>query len=118
MDTNLGIIGSGFGMYGLLPAFSMINGCNVVSICGKNSERMQTECEKFGVIRYDDWKEMLQKENLDAIAISVIPKYQYEIAKTALENDIAVFAEKPLTTSFTTSKELSELSKKKAYLIL
>ena len=118
METNLGIIGSGFGMYGLLPAFNKLEDCNVVSVCGKNSERMQEECEKFGVIRYDNWRDMLKKENLNAVAISVIPKYQYEIAKTALENDIAVFAEKPLTTSFTTSRELSELAKKKAYLIL
>ena len=118
MKTQLGIIGSGFGMYGLLPAFGQINECDIIGICGKNSERMQNACEKFQISRFDTWKEMLQNETLDAVAISVIPRYQYDIAKTALENDIAVFAEKPLTTSFATSQELFRLAKKKACLML
>lgn len=101
-------------MYGLLPAFSKIEGCKVVSICGKNSERMLNYCEKLGLNRYENWREMIQKEKPDAVAISVIPQHQYEIAKYALENGIAVFAEKPLTTSFDTSLELNELAKKKA----
>ena len=55
---------------------------------------------------------MLQKEKPDALCIAVIPKHQYEIAKYALNNRIAVFAEKPLTTSVNTALELYELAKK------
>lgn len=113
MDTKIVIVGSGFGMYCLLPTFSKIKGCKVVGICGKNSERMTNYCKKFGVSRYTNWKEMLEKEKPDAIAIAIIPKYQYEIAKYSLENNIAVFAEKPLTTSFTDSLILKELAKTK-----
>jgi len=114
MTTKVAIVGSGFGMYGLLPAFSGIEECKVVSICGKNSERMQNYCKKLSLNRYADWREMLQKEKPDAVAIAVIPKHQYEIAKYALENGIAVFAEKPLTTSVDTSLELNKLAKKKS----
>lgn len=117
MNTKVAIVGSGFGMYGLLPSFSRVKGCKVVSICGKNSERMLNYCQKLGLNRYTDWKEMLQREKPDAVAIAVIPKHQYEIAKYALESGIAVFAEKPLTTSFNTALELNKLAKKKAYLI-
>ena len=113
MDTKIVIVGSGFGMYCLLPTFSKIKGCKVVGICGKNSERMTNYCKKFGVSRYTNWKEMLEKEKPDAIAIAIIPKYQYEIAKYSLENNIAVFAEKPLTTSFADSLILKELAKTK-----
>ena len=60
MNTKLAIVGSGFGMYCLLPAFSKIENCDVISICGKNSSRMEKYCKKFGVNRYDDWKEMLE----------------------------------------------------------
>ncbi len=116
MVTKVAVIGSGFGMYGLLPAFSRVNDCKVVCICGKDSERMQKYCNKLGLVRYANWKNMLEKEKPDAVAIAVIPSYQYEIAKYALENDIAVFAEKPLTTSFQTSYELNNIAKKKACL--
>jgi predicted dehydrogenase len=113
MNTKVAIVGSGFGMYGLLPAFSRIKECKVVSICGKNSEMMSNYCKKLGLNRYADWREMLQKEKPDAVAIAVIPSHQYEIAIYALENGMAVFAEKPLTTSFDTSLELNKLAKKK-----
>ena len=113
MNTKVAIVGSGFGMYGLLPAFSRIKECKVVSICGKNSEMMLNHCKKLGLNRYTDWRKMLQKEKPDAVAIAVIPSHQYEIAIYALENGMAVFAEKPLTTSFDTSLELNKLAKKK-----
>tara|TARA_B110000014_G_scaffold150364_1_gene104906 strand:- start:632 stop:1672 length:1041 start_codon:yes stop_codon:yes gene_type:complete len=112
MNTKIAIIGSGFGMYCLLPAFSNTNKCDVVSICGKKSERMSNFCKKFNVKQYDDWKKMLDKEKPNAIAVAVIPKYQFEIIKFALENNIAVFAEKPLTTNYQNSLELYELAKK------
>jgi len=114
MITKVAIIGSGFGMYGLLPSFSRIKGCKVISICGKNSERMLDSCKKLGINRYSDWKKMLQEEKPDAVAIAVIPKHQYEIAKYALENEIAVFAEKPLTDTIHNSSELNKLAQKKS----
>jgi predicted dehydrogenase len=113
MNTTIAIIGSGFGMYGLLPAFSRIEGCTVISICGKSSDEMLEYCKKFNLKQYSDWKEMIQKERPKAIAIAVIPIYQYEIAKYALENDIAVFAEKPLTSSYQTALDVSTLAKQK-----
>ena len=112
MNPTVAIIGSGFGMYCLLPAFSNTKNCKVVSICGKNSERMSHFCEKYNVKQYTDWKEMIQKEKPDAVAVAVIPKHQFEIVKYALENKIAVFAEKPLTTNYKTSLELYQLAKK------
>lgn len=94
MQKRVVIAGSGFGRYCLLPAFEKVEGCKVVALCG------------------EDWKEVLQEEKPDAVAIAVIPKYQYEIAKYALENGIAVFAEKPLTISVDTAGELAGLAEK------
>ena len=110
-DIKVGIIGSGFGMYGLVPAFNKTKNSHVVSICGKKSERMSKYCKKFNLKHYTNWKKMINEEKPDAVAIAVIPIYQYEIAKYALEHDIAVFAEKPLTNSYETSLELFELAK-------
>ncbi len=112
MITRIAIVGSGFGMYCLLPAFNGIKGCEVVGICGKNSKRMEKFCKRFCLTRYDDWKEMLETEKPNAVAIAVIPKNQFEIAEYALQNKIAVFAEKPLTTSLDTSIKLNKLAEK------
>lgn len=112
MGVRVAIAGSGFGLYGLLPAFSTVDGCEVVGICGKSSERLAEYCKKAEVKRYPDLEQMVEAEKPDAIAIAVIPRYQHRIAKYALSNGIAVFAEKPLTTSVADSAELCELARK------
>lgn len=110
---KVGIIGSGFGLYGLLPAFNSIEGCEVVAICGKRTERLVKYCESIGLAKiYADWREMLREEKLDAIAIAVMPSAQYQIAKAAIEKGIHVFAEKPLTADYAQAKELLALAEK------
>lgn len=111
---KVGIIGSGFGLYGLLPAFVSIKSCKVVSICGKKTERLINYCEEISLSNiYSDWKKMLDNEQLDAIAIAVTPGIQYEIAKIAIAKGIHIFAEKPLALNYKQAKELYLLAKKK-----
>ncbi len=110
---RVGIIGSGFGLYGLLPAFSSLKNCNVVAICGKKNSRLITYCKSIGLENiYSDWKRMIENENLDVVAIAVTPKAQYEIAKFAINKKIHVFAEKPLSENYLHAKELYYLAKK------
>ena len=112
--TRIGIIGSGFGLYGLLPAFNSIKGCEVVCICGKKTERLLKYCESIGLTKiYTDWEEMLEKEKLDAVAIAVVPRVQYKIAKAAIKKGLHIFAEKPLAASLKDAEELFALAKKK-----
>lgn len=111
---KVGIIGSGFGLYGLLPAFNDIASCKVVAICGKKTDRLTQYCESIGLTKiYSSWKEMFDSEELDAVAIAVVPSAQYAIAKYAIEKGVHVFAEKPLTANINEAKELVLLAKKK-----
>lgn len=111
---KVGIIGSGFGLYGLLPAFNSTKGCQIISISGKKSERLVNYCESIGLKKiYTNWQEMLDKEGLDAVAIAVIPSAQYQIAKYAIGKNLHIFAEKPLTSTLLQAKELLSLSRKK-----
>src|SRR3990167_1252927 len=91
---KVGIVGSGFGLYGLLPAFNSTPNCKVISICGSESERMLDYCMSIGLKKiYRSWQEMLDKEDLEAIALAVTPNAQYEIAKAAIEKGLHIFAE-------------------------
>lgn len=111
---KIGIIGSGFGLYGLLPAFHSIPGCQVVAICGEKTQRLLDYCKSIGLDAiYTDWEKMLESEKLDAIAIAVIPSAQYMIAKAAMEKGIHVFAEKPLAANLKDAKKLLSLAKKR-----
>lgn len=111
---KIGIIGSGFGLYGLLPAFNLTPGCKVTSICGKKTERLINYCHSIGLKKiYTNWQIMLNEENLDAVALAVTPYAQYEIAKAAIEKGLHVFAEKPLAVTCAQAKKLLDLAKKK-----
>lgn len=112
--VKVGIIGSGFGLYGLLPAFNQTKGCKVTCICGKKTPRLVSYCQKIGLGKiYTDWQTMLNKEDLDAIALAVVPSAQYQIAKIAIEKGLHIFAEKPLATNYKQAKELQTLVTKK-----
>lgn len=111
---KVGIVGSGFGLYGLLPAFNSTTGCKVVCICGKKTQRLINYCKKIGLRKiYTDWQTMLEEEKLDAIAIAVTPSVQYQIAKAAISKNLHIFAEKPLASTFNQAKELLNLAKKR-----
>lgn len=112
--VKVGIIGSGFGLYGLLPAFNSTPNCKVVSIVGEKTERLVNYCQKIGLKKiYTDWQEMLDKESLDAVALAVPPYIQYQIAKVATNKGLNIFAEKPLAVTLKQAKELLQLAVKK-----
>ncbi|OGG72625.1 hypothetical protein A3A38_00080 [Candidatus Kaiserbacteria bacterium RIFCSPLOWO2_01_FULL_53_17] len=111
---KIAIIGSGFGRYGLLPAFASIPRCKVVAICGKKTKAMADDCKRFGVMNiYSDWRALLENEKLDAVALAVTPRAQYEIGKAAIKKGLHVFAEKPLAATAAQARELLALAKRK-----
>jgi predicted dehydrogenase len=113
MKVKLAVIGSGFGLYGLLPAFQQIPECVITGICGKDSQRMVDYCRKTSVAGiFHDWRELIDKSKPDAIAVAVIPRYQYEIALYALQRGISVFAEKPLTVGLKQAERLLSCARK------
>lgn len=110
---RIGIIGSGFGSYGLLPAFRSVPGCEVVALCGKKRAQLLEECAAIGFTNlYTDWRMMLENEELDAVALAVTPNAQVEIATVAIKKGLHVFAEKPLTATLRQAKNLVALAEK------
>lgn len=110
---RIAVVGSGFGLYGLLPAFNSLSNCIVVAICGNKTKRLLDYCQHIGLQTiYSNWKEMLENETIDAIAIATSPNVQYAIAKIAIIKKINIFAEKPLTANVLQAKNLFNLAKK------
>jgi predicted dehydrogenase len=111
MKTRVAVAGSGFGLYGVLPAFQRIPECAAVGIFGESSERLLNYCGRTGVPFFSDWRAMLDECRPDALAVAVIPRHQHEILACALERGIAVLAEKPLAVELRQAAELLELAR-------
>ena len=110
MKVRLAVVGSGFGLYGLLPAFQQIPACSVVGLSGQPTERVLAYCRQTSVPHFPHWREMLEQTQPDAIAVAVVPRHQYEVVKSALQQGIAVFAEKPLAHDLGAARELLDLA--------
>jgi len=85
---RIGIVGAGFGSYGLLPAFRRDERCEVTAVVTRQ------------------WEELVSQ--VDAIAIAVPPVFQPTIALAALSRGIHVFAEKPIAASLADAEKLVE----------
>jgi len=113
MKTRVAVVGAGFGLYGLLPAFQRIADCEAAGICGRNSERLLNYCRQTAVPVFSDWRAMLDQCRPDALAVAVIPCHQREIISAAVERGISVFAEKPLAVNPAQAAALLELARAK-----
>jgi predicted dehydrogenase len=113
VKTRVAVAGSGFGLYGILPAFQQIPDCAAVGIFGESSDRLLNYCRQTAVPFFSDWRAMLEQTRPDAIAVAVIPRYQHDIIAHALERGISVFAEKPLAVDLAQAKALLEQARAK-----
>lgn len=105
---RVGIIG--FGRMGITH-YSIINSHPEVEItCVADSSGVVLSILKKyvpGTNIYQDYKELLKNEKLDAALVCTPPNLHYPILKACAEKMIHVFVEKPYTTSFREAKELA-----------
>src|SRR5688572_3783958 len=87
---RIGIVGAGFGSYGLRPAFQRDPRCVVTAMASH------------------DWEELVRSDEIDAVAIATPPVFQPAIALAALSCGKPVFAEKPIAANLADAEKLSK----------
>lgn len=94
---KVGIIGAGkMCQGGHLPAFDKINGCEIVAVCDINPDRLAQMKERYPSARlYEDFKIMLDSEELDCVDICTPNNIHSIAAVYALNKGIHVLCEKP-----------------------
>ncbi|MEW6533748.1 MAG: Gfo/Idh/MocA family oxidoreductase [Thermodesulfobacteriota bacterium] len=97
---QVGVIGIGFAQQVHVPAFRSHSTCQVAAICSSSLDRAQRVAERLEIPHaFGDWRELIQSPAIDAVTIAVPPFLQPSIALAALEQQKAVFCEKPLATT-------------------
>lgn len=86
---------------------------SLVGCCDKNKTALSLFCEKYGCKGYTDYKEMLEKEQPDAVHICLPHFLHFEAAEYALSRNIAVFLEKPPVLNERELEALKKYSDKK-----
>jgi len=108
---KIGVVGTGhMGAYHV-NTLSTIPGISFSSICDKNSERVKSLSEKYGVKCFDDYKKFLS--TVDAVVVAVPTFLHYRFASEAINAGKHVLLEKPMTKTIYYAEKLFELALKK-----
>ncbi|MCX7795646.1 MAG: Gfo/Idh/MocA family oxidoreductase [bacterium] len=105
------IVGCGQNAHKHSEVVSDIPYLELVAVCDSNLSRAEDFASQYKVKKvYMDYRELLEKEDLDFVSISTPHSSHYEIAKFALNSKVNVLVEKPLALSLEEAKELCFLS--------
>jgi scyllo-inositol 2-dehydrogenase (NADP+) len=110
MAIRVGIIGAGkmgISHYAIVNAH---RDASVVAVCDTSSYVLSVLRKYTGVATYGDHEEMIDRAGLDAILVATPTSTHFACAKYALERNLHLFVEKPLTLSPEQSRALSELA--------
>ncbi|MEW6196497.1 MAG: Gfo/Idh/MocA family oxidoreductase [Bacteroidota bacterium] len=112
--TKVGVVGLG-GMAQLvhLPILSKFENVELKAVCEINRSRLKTVAEKFtSANQYVDYKEMLDKEELDAVIIATPTNTHLNLAIDCLQAKKDILIEKPISLNYSEAKEIVSAAKK------
>jgi len=113
--VQVGIVGGGiFGQWHL-KAFTQLQNegkCELVALADLVKEKREKAASEYSLKPYEDYREMIEKENLDAITVVTPDHLHSDIAVTALDMGCHVLCEKPMATTMDDCRTILGASKK------
>ena len=111
--TRIGIIG--LGIMGSLYAkiYSAHPLAEVVAVSSPQQDQVDKIRSLHGVLHgYADYRQMLERKDLDAVVVATPDKHHFAPARAVLESGKHALVEKPFTTSITEADELIRISQR------
>jgi len=113
MTTRIGIVGAGKMGLSHYAIANATPGAAVVAVADTSRYVLSVLAKHAGVATYTSYEEMFAEAGLDAVIVATPTSTHYPCATLALEKDLHLFVEKPLTLSPAESLALSELAQKR-----
>jgi len=112
---RVGIVGAGiFGQWHL-KAFTQVQNegkAELVAISDLVKDKREKAAKEYGINAYEDFREMIEKEKLDAISVVTPDPFHADIAVGGLEMGCHVLCEKPMATTMEDCRKiLAEVEK-------
>jgi predicted dehydrogenase len=106
---RVGVIGTGWWAdLEHLPGLRARADVDLVTLCGRNPERLATLAAKYGIARTcTDWREAISGGDLDVLAIATPNALHHPLAMAALDAGLHVICEKPLAMSAAQTREMA-----------
>lgn len=110
-DLRIGFIGCGrHASANIYPSLKHL-GVQLTSVCAKHMESAHATAQQYGVSHaYDDYQQMLKKENLDAVFVVLPEQLHAGVVEDCLRAGTNVFVEKPLGLSAAEAAHVANVS--------
>lgn len=116
---GVGIVGYGYWGPKVARNFAELDGCTVVGICDFDDERLGRAGRTHpGALMTHDYGKLLDRPELDAIAIATPVSTHFDLAMKALRAGKHVWVEKPLTDARDQAETLIETADRKGVALL
>lgn len=104
---RVGVVGCGVISGPHLQALQRLNNAEVVAVCDPLQEARENMAGKFNVPgTYADYKEMLEKEELQAVHVCTPAQTHAEVSLAAMKKGCHVFVEKPMAMTAAEAKKM------------
>lgn len=107
---RVGVIGIGFIGAAHIEALRRLGYVDVVAVAHKSGGEKKAR-QQFVPKGYDDYREMIDREELDAVHICTPNNLHFEMAMYAMKKGLSVMLEKPFTMTVEEAKELCAYAK-------
>ena len=110
-QLKVGVIGGGYIGTTVGRLFNQDPRSTVTALADVDDETRQTAGETLyvgGGSQYEDYREMLDAETLDAVLVGTPHTLHYEMVTAGLDRNLHVFCDKPLTTDFERGRDLAD----------
>ncbi|MGB9729123.1 MAG: Gfo/Idh/MocA family protein [Thermoprotei archaeon] len=108
---KVGVIGSGFWGKNHIRVLKEINDAELVFVADIDVNKAEEISKRFNIEFFRDYKEALNKHDVDAVTICTPTSTHYEIAVDVIKRGINVLIEKPVTGNLEKVLKLSEIAK-------
>jgi len=110
--VRVAVIGAGaIATRGHIPSLRNLPGVTVAAICDTNAERAQAVATELSIPdAYSDWREVVARDDIDAITVGVPNVFHAPISLAALESGKHVLCEKPLAMNATEGAQMVDLA--------
>lgn len=110
---RLGIIGAGSFSRTHLRGIKQLDNAEIVAICDSNEEKVCERAEQFKVpYFYTDYKELLQRTDIDAVTLPLPDQVHRQITVDALYAGKHVLCEKPMALNMDDCRAMIDVNAK------
>ncbi len=112
-QLRVGVIGSGaFSQSMILPNFKKLEGVEIAVVCNRTPDTNEKVSRQFGIAETtSDWREVVSRDDLDAVFVGTPPYAHHEIVLAALDAGKHVLCQTRFAENSQQAREMYERAK-------